>query len=179
MQAGIAPRTEHDGRSRNGSLVSSDGRSHSRSSDAAAEPSAETSGSTAVRREASSGSPPPAGSPGSPGGEGAPASTEWAVGDTATALLVLAALCDGHEAGQEACLSVGLLAQCAAGLRAKHAVVRCWSALCLSRLVQSNEHAAAASLDEHLLPPRARWTCLLYTSPSPRDRQKSRMPSSA
>ena len=23
------------------------------------------------------------------------------------------------------------------------------------------------------------WTCLLYTSPSPRDRQKSRMPSSA
>ena len=25
----------------------------------------------------------------------------------------------------------------------------------------------------------ARYTCLLYTSPSPRDRQKSRMPSSA
>ena len=25
----------------------------------------------------------------------------------------------------------------------------------------------------------AHWTCLLYTSPSPRDRQKSRMPSSA
>ena len=25
----------------------------------------------------------------------------------------------------------------------------------------------------------AGWTCLLYTSPSPRDRQKSRMPSSA
>ena len=24
-----------------------------------------------------------------------------------------------------------------------------------------------------------RWDCLLYTSPSPRDRQKSRMPSSA
>ena len=24
-----------------------------------------------------------------------------------------------------------------------------------------------------------RWPCLLYTSPSPRDRQKSRMPSSA
>ena len=24
-----------------------------------------------------------------------------------------------------------------------------------------------------------RWICLLYTSPSPRDRQKSRMPSSA
>ena len=26
---------------------------------------------------------------------------------------------------------------------------------------------------------KERWTCLLYTSPSPRDRQKSRMPSSA
>ena len=26
---------------------------------------------------------------------------------------------------------------------------------------------------------RTMWTCLLYTSPSPRDRQKSRMPSSA
>ena len=26
---------------------------------------------------------------------------------------------------------------------------------------------------------RGAWTCLLYTSPSPRDRQKSRMPSSA
>ena len=25
----------------------------------------------------------------------------------------------------------------------------------------------------------SQWTCLLYTSPSPRDRQKSRMPSSA
>ena len=27
--------------------------------------------------------------------------------------------------------------------------------------------------------PRTAWSCLLYTSPSPRDRQKSRMPSSA
>ena len=27
--------------------------------------------------------------------------------------------------------------------------------------------------------PYASWNCLLYTSPSPRDRQKSRMPSSA
>ena len=26
---------------------------------------------------------------------------------------------------------------------------------------------------------RAGWTCLLYTSPSPRDRTRSRMPSSA
>ena len=26
---------------------------------------------------------------------------------------------------------------------------------------------------------RAAWTCLLYTSPSPRDRTRSRMPSSA
>ena len=29
------------------------------------------------------------------------------------------------------------------------------------------------------LKPRQIWRCLLYTSPSPRDRQKSRMPSSA
>ena len=28
-------------------------------------------------------------------------------------------------------------------------------------------------------PDMLHWTCLLYTSPSPRDRQKSRMPSSA
>ena len=28
-------------------------------------------------------------------------------------------------------------------------------------------------------PEDQRWICLLYTSPSPRDRQKSRMPSSA
>ena len=37
---------------------------------------------------------------------------------------------------------------------------------------------------EALMPPRIEtavefWPCLLYTSPSPRDRQKSRMPSSA
>eukprot|EP00657_Telonema_sp_P-1_P006793 TRINITY_DN26218_c0_g1_i1.p1 TRINITY_DN26218_c0_g1~~TRINITY_DN26218_c0_g1_i1.p1 ORF type:complete len:114 (+),score=43.54 TRINITY_DN26218_c0_g1_i1:69-410(+) len=28
-------------------------------------------------------------------------------------------------------------------------------------------------------PPEHRWSCLLYTSPSPRDRTRSRMPSSA
>ena len=33
--------------------------------------------------------------------------------------------------------------------------------------------------DQILLARNAAWTCLLYTSPSPRDRQKSRMPSSA
>ena len=32
------------------------------------------------------------------------------------------------------------------------------------------------SIDDFVL---HKWTCLLYTSPSPRDRQKSRMPSSA
>ena len=31
----------------------------------------------------------------------------------------------------------------------------------------------------HWLPEEVSLTCLLYTSPSPRDRQKSRMPSSA
>ena len=35
-------------------------------------------------------------------------------------------------------------------------------------------------LDPYVLRPVAVvWRCLLYTSPSPRDRQKSRMPSSA
>ena len=33
--------------------------------------------------------------------------------------------------------------------------------------------------DEEALKRARAWTCLLYTSPSPRDRQKSRMPSSA
>ena len=38
--------------------------------------------------------------------------------------------------------------------------------------------------DSQYKPPRRRWivvilTCLLYTSPSPRDRTRSRMPSSA
>ena len=31
----------------------------------------------------------------------------------------------------------------------------------------------------HAVTMETSWTCLLYTSPSPRDRQKSRMPSSA
>ena len=35
------------------------------------------------------------------------------------------------------------------------------------------------SADTAMLARRIDWTCLLYTSPSPRDRQKSRMPSSA
>ena len=37
----------------------------------------------------------------------------------------------------------------------------------------------ARRLAEHLVIARKLLTCLLYTSPSPRDRQKSRMPSSA
>ena len=38
-------------------------------------------------------------------------------------------------------------------------------------------HGTGAILDE--LQTQFRYSCLLYTSPSPRDRQKSRMPSSA
>ena len=38
-----------------------------------------------------------------------------------------------------------------------------------------NDYSAPVSRLNTLLP----WICLLYTSPSPRDRQKSRMPSSA
>ena len=45
----------------------------------------------------------------------------------------------------------------------------------LDRLVANNE-----KLDELLVAPKTPSSpCLLYTSPSPRDRQKSRMPSSA
>ena len=38
---------------------------------------------------------------------------------------------------------------------------------------------ASRELDSGSRRPRLCWDCLLYTSPSPRDRQKSRMPSSA
>ena len=39
--------------------------------------------------------------------------------------------------------------------------------------------AAGHQLQQRQLVPDDRYACLLYTSPSPRDRQKSRMPSSA
>ena len=44
-----------------------------------------------------------------------------------------------------------------------------------------SEQAGSLSLKAQLLieAPALTTTCLLYTSPSPRDRQKSRMPSSA
>ena len=35
-------------------------------------------------------------------------------------------------------------------------------------------YVTSITFDKHIV-----WSCLLYTSPSPRDRQKSRMPSSA
>ena len=44
-------------------------------------------------------------------------------------------------------------------------------------LVIADQHAAVNTFPG--LVHTARHTCLLYTSPSPRDRQKSRMPSSA
>ena len=54
--------------------------------------------------------------------------------------------------------------------------------------LHGNEHKSRRSVESKILQPNFfRWyekevfskTCLLYTSPSPRDRQKSRMPSSA
>ena len=39
--------------------------------------------------------------------------------------------------------------------------------------------AEAEAARKQLAPPKRKFICLLYTSPSPRDRQKSRMPSSA
>ena len=52
----------------------------------------------------------------------------------------------------------------------------------LSRPINDRDFARVqrAHLDHHVVVFRdQRITCLLYTSPSPRDRQKSRMPSSA
>ena len=40
-------------------------------------------------------------------------------------------------------------------------------------------NSAFSDVDRDNLVARVGYTCLLYTSPSPRDRQKSRMPSSA
>ena len=42
-------------------------------------------------------------------------------------------------------------------------------------ILTGDEELAAHCFEGHI----ADWNCLLYTSPSPRDRQKSRMPSSA
>ena len=44
---------------------------------------------------------------------------------------------------------------------------------------QLNSLGNQVSYYEDLIRRNLPWTCLLYTSPSPRDRQKSRMPSSA
>ena len=43
----------------------------------------------------------------------------------------------------------------------------------------ATQAAASVAAERPRETARAAWTCLLYTSPSPRDRQKSRMPSSA
>ena len=40
-------------------------------------------------------------------------------------------------------------------------------------LIQADEAQTDTEFEKHM------YACLLYTSPSPRDRQKSRMPSSA
>src|SRR5665213_4305344 len=45
----------------------------------------------------------------------------------------------------------------------------------LTKALEESNYVAIAKLTMH----NREYTCLLYTSPSPRDRQKSRMPSSA
>ena len=55
----------------------------------------------------------------------------------------------------------------------KHAATPAETRLVLAKTAFAGVPEATVELDRH-----AR-TCLLYTSPSPRDRQKSRMPSSA
>src|SRR5678810_1039746 len=47
----------------------------------------------------------------------------------------------------------------------------------LESAIANAEHNDGADIDE--LKVKSIYVCLLYTSPSPRDRQKSRMPSSA
>ena len=48
-----------------------------------------------------------------------------------------------------------------------------------SPLLNPTNHPTDAQSLQHAKPQVISVTCLLYTSPSPRDRQKSRMPSSA
>ena len=66
-----------------------------------------------------------------------------------------------------------------------------WPDLDFGSLISAAENATLNGLDEvnkvaeeYLKkapppPPRKMWNCLLYTSPSPRDKRQSRMPSSA
>ena len=75
------------------------------------------------------------------------------------------------------------------GLEARQVEVQCQVASGLPRFTvvglpdkavsESRERVQAALAAMGLALPPKRITCLLYTSPSPRDRQKSRMPSSA
>ena len=59
-----------------------------------------------------------------------------------------------------------------------HGAVR--GELCRVLVMKVLKNAAFGKVTELLEPsPERREPCLLYTSPSPRDRQKSRMPSSA
>ena len=51
--------------------------------------------------------------------------------------------------------------------------------LCIFRMFSRNNDKRSAENRRYLAMTERRRTCLLYTSPSPRDRQKSRMPSSA
>ena len=49
----------------------------------------------------------------------------------------------------------------------------------LSEEQQSIFDMAHDFAEQMIAPHAVNWDCLLYTSPSPRDREKSRMPSSA
>ena len=57
-----------------------------------------------------------------------------------------------------------------------------WKPILLGGLFQATGNqspAANPAKGQYLFTDLSRYACLLYTSPSPRDRQKSRMPSSA
>ena len=53
------------------------------------------------------------------------------------------------------------------------------AALCAGDLAALRQIPKADLHNHFMLGGDREWICLLYTSPSPRDRQKSRMPSSA
>ena len=51
--------------------------------------------------------------------------------------------------------------------------------VCMIAVLSATSAFAAVGDPQTIEPAAEKQTCLLYTSPSPRDRQKSRMPSSA
>ena len=54
-----------------------------------------------------------------------------------------------------------------------------WNDAALERAMNREAHDTFGKRGANMMKTDVKQTCLLYTSPSPRDRQKTRMPSSA